>query len=331
MEKEAVSRVRIDANIKSMAHKILSFGSLNIDYVYSVDHFVQKGETLSSGALEIFSGGKGLNQSIALGRAGAEVFHAGAVGPDGQFLVDLLREAGVDTHLVKQLESVRTGNAIIQRDPAGNNCILLYGGANQAITREQAEESLEGFGAGDYIVLQNEINQMPFLMERARARGMRIVLNPSPMNGRILEMPLDCVDYLILNEVEAAQILEADAPSLEDEEAGEAMAGLLKKKFPGSRIVLTLGENGSVYCGEELLIRQPAYTVKAVDTTAAGDTFTGYFIAGISRRMPAGEALDAAARAAALAVTRPGAAPSIPAWEEVQAWRPTPAAAPAIH
>lgn len=321
-----------------MADKILSFGSLNIDYVYSVDHFVQKGETLASGALEIFSGGKGLNQSVALGRAGAEVFHAGAVGPDGQFLLDLLQEAGVDTHLVKQLESVRTGNAIIQRDPEGNNCILLYGGANQAITREQVKESLEGFGAGDYIVLQNEINQMPFLMEQAHAKGMHIVLNPSPMNGRIFEMPLGCVDYLILNEVEAAQILEADTPALGDEKAalgdekaGEAMAELLKKKFPRSRIVLTLGEKGAVYCGEETRIRQPAYAVRAVDTTAAGDTFTGYFIAGISRGMSAEEALDTASRAAAIAVTKPGAAPSIPAWEQVQDWNPTPAAAPAIH
>ena len=321
-----------------MADKILSFGSLNIDYVYSVDHFVQKGETLASGALEIFSGGKGLNQSVALGRAGAEVFHAGAVGPDGQFLLDLLQEAGVDTHLVKQLESVRTGNAIIQRDPEGNNCILLYGGANQAITREQVKKSLEGFGAGDYIVLQNEINQMPFLMEQAHAKGMHIVLNPSPMNGRIFEMPLGCVDYLILNEVEAAQILEADTPALGDEKAalgdekaGEAMAELLKKKFPRGRIVLTLGENGSVYCGEETRIRQPAYAVRAMDTTAAGDTFTGYFIAGISRGMSAEEGLDTASRAAAIAVTKPGAAPSIPAWEQVQDWNPTPAAAPAIH
>lgn len=321
-----------------MSSKILTFGSLNIDYVYSVDHFVQKGETLASSALEIFSGGKGLNQSVALGRAGAEVFHAGAVGPDGQFLLDLLQEAGVDTHLVKQLESVRTGNAIIQRDPEGNNCILLYGGANQAITREQVKESLKGFGAGDYIVLQNEINQMPFLMEQAHAKGMRVVLNPSPMNSRIFEMPLGCVDYLILNEVEAAQILEADAPALGaektdlgDEKAGEAMAELLKKKFPRSRIVLTLGEKGAVYCGEETRIRQPAYAVRAMDTTAAGDTFTGYFIAGISRGMSAEEALDTASRAAAIAVTKPGAAPSIPAWEQVQDWNPTPAAAPAIH
>ena len=109
------------------------------------------------------------------------------------------------------------------------------------------------------------------------------------------------------------------------------MAELLKKKFPRSRIVLTLGEKGAVYCGEETRIRQPAYAVRAVDTTAAGDTFTGYFIAGISRGMSAEEALDTASRAAAIAVTKPGAAPSIPAWEQVQDWNPTPAAAPAIH
>ena len=186
---------------------------------------------------------------------------------------------------------------------------------------------------------------MPFLMEQAHAKEMHIVLNPSPMNGRIFEMPLGCVDYLILNEVEAAQILEADTPALGDEKAalgdektalggekaGEAMAELLKKKFPRSRIVLTLGEKGAVYCGEETRIRQPAYAVRAMDTTAAGDTFTGYFIAGISRGMSAEEALDTASRAAAIAVTKPGAAPSIPAWEQVQDWNPTPAAAPAIH
>ncbi len=190
------------------------------------------------------------------------------------------------------------------------------------------KKSLEGFGAGDYIVLQNEINQMPFLMEQAHAKGMHIVLNPSPMNGRIFEMPLGCVDYLILNEVEAAG---DEKTALGGEKAGEAMAELLKKKFPRSRIVLTLGEKGAVYCGEETRIRQPAYAVRAMDTTAAGDTFTGYFIAGISRGMSAEEALDTASRAAAIAVTKPGAAPSIPAWEQVQDWNPTPAAAPAIH
>ena len=162
--------------------KVLSFGSLNIDYVYKVDHFVQKGETLSSKSLNVFSGGKGLNQSIALAKAGVETYHAGAIGEDGKFLLEILEEAGVDTSCVKILSDERTGNAIIQNDEDGDNCILLYGGANQAITKAQVDAVLSRFDAGDYLVLQNEINELPYMMTKAHEKGMKIVLNPSPMN-----------------------------------------------------------------------------------------------------------------------------------------------------
>ena len=161
--------------------KILNFGSLNIDYVYSVDHFVQKGETLLSKDLNVYSGGKGLNQSVALGRAGARVYHAGAVGADGTFLLKLLNDAGVDTSYVYQSEAVRTGNAIIQTDKTGDNCILLFGGANQEITKEQVDETIDFFEPGDFIVLQNEINEMPYIIRKAHERGMIIVFNPAPM------------------------------------------------------------------------------------------------------------------------------------------------------
>lgn len=150
--------------------KILNFGSLNIDYVYSVDHFVQKGETISSSQMNIFSGGKGLNQSVALGRAGAKVFHAGRIGKDGEFLVEQLKEAGVNTDLVVVDEDCSTGHAIIQNDAEGDNCILLYGGANQRITKEQIDAALEQFDAGDYLVLQNEISNLPYLMEKAQKK-----------------------------------------------------------------------------------------------------------------------------------------------------------------
>ena len=110
--------------------KILNFGSLNIDYVYSLNHFVQKGETITSDKLNVFAGGKGLNQSIALSRAGGNVYHAGAIGADGVFLEEVLNEAGVDTRFLMKCEDVRTGNAIIQKDRGGDNCIILYGGAN---------------------------------------------------------------------------------------------------------------------------------------------------------------------------------------------------------
>ena len=151
----------------TMHHKILCFGSLNIDHVYSVDHFVAKGETLSSQKLETFTGGKGLNQSVALARAGAETYHAGAIGPDGSFLLDMMKEAGVHTDYVTMIPDAHTGHAIIQRDKEGDNCILLYGGTNQLITKEQTDSVLSHFSTGDYLVLQNEINQLPYIVEKA--------------------------------------------------------------------------------------------------------------------------------------------------------------------
>lgn len=295
--------------------KILNFGSLNIDYVYSLDHFVQRGETISSEMLNTFSGGKGMNQSIAMGRAGIPIYHAGAIGPDGEFLLEQLGEAGVHTEHVKRLSDVRTGNAIIQKDKSGDNCIILYGGANHRITRAQADQVISQFEAGDFIVLQNEINEMAYIMERAHAQGMVIVFNPSPMDDKISSMPLSYVDYFILNEIEAGQLLEMEHVDTSD---GEALAVRLSEKFPQARIVLTLGGEGSVYAGEGKVFRQDIYRVKTVDTTAAGDTFTGYFIAGIITGLSIADTMDLAARAAAITVSGEGAAPSIPTIEQVK-------------
>lgn len=295
--------------------KALCFGSLNIDYTYKVDHFVKKGETLSSDSLQVFSGGKGLNQSIALARAGVDTWHAGSIGEDGRFLLRLMRDAGVNVECVTILEEVRTGNAIIQNDREGDNCILLYGGANQAITKEQVNAVLERFQEGDFLVLQNEINELPYIVERAHEAGMKIVLNPSPMNGKILELPLEYVDYFLLNEIEAGQILGRD---LEKGFDGEELAGALLERFPTSAIVLTMGGDGSIYMDSSETIRQPVYPVRAVDTTAAGDTFTGFFIGGLLNGKSVCQAMDMASRAAAIAVTRPGAAPSIPGLQEVE-------------
>ena len=162
--------------------RVLNFGSLNIDYVYNVDHIVKKGETISSDTLNVFCGGKGLNQSIALSKAGAEVYHAGVIGEDGAFLEEILRASGVHTRFVQMKADTRTGNAIIQKDRNGDNCILLYGGSNRAVTPGMADEVLEHFEAGDMLVLQNEISELSYLMERAHERGMVIALNPSPID-----------------------------------------------------------------------------------------------------------------------------------------------------
>lgn len=299
--------------------KVLCFGSLNIDYRYQVDHFVRKGETLSSLGLQVFSGGKGLNQSIALAKAGVETWHAGAIGVDGKFLVDEMEAAGVNTSCVAVLDEVRTGNAIIQNDKEGDNCILLYGGANQAITEAQVDEVLSHFEDGDFLVLQNEINALPYIMEKAHAIGMEIVLNPSPMNEKILALPLRYVNYFMLNEIEAGQILGVDTQNGFE---GETLAKALIEKFPGSSIVLTMGSAGSIYVDENEVIPQCVYRVKAVDTTAAGDTFTGFFIGGLLRGLAVKDAMDMASRASAIAVTRPGAAPSIPVLAEVEKFEP---------
>ena len=299
--------------------KVLCYGSLNIDYVYSVDHFVRKGETLSSNGLSVFPGGKGLNQSVALAKAGAKVVHAGAIGEDGRFLLSILSTAGVNTSLVEILPEIRTGNAIIQNDVNGENCILLYGGANRAVTEEMVKKTLSHFSAGDWILLQNEISSLPFLIEKAHQKGMKIALNPSPMERAVKDLPLSLVDVFLVNEIEAAELIREFSGKEAEASDPCALTEGLSRIFPEAVVILTLGEKGSVYISKEKTFSQKAYKVKAVDTTAAGDTFTGFLMAGLLSGESPEEAMEEAAKASAIAVTKKGAAPSIPSRAEVQA------------
>ncbi len=288
--------------------KAIVFGSLNIDYVYRTPHFVQRGETLASASFQRYCGGKGLNQAIALSRAGMETQMAGAVGEEGIFLLEELRRAGVDPSLVQTVETP-TGHAIIQNTPDGDNAILLYGGANRSITKARAREVLETAEPGDLLLLQNEINCMPEIMQLGRDLGLRIALNPSPMELPLIRELLPLADLLILNRVEASQLLGADS-------APDEMLEQLDRAFPGKCLVLTLGASGSLLRKEGQTLRQSAFPVTPLDTTAAGDTFTGFFLAGLFEEGEPAFALRFAAAAAALAVTRSGAAPSIPTREE---------------
>ena len=291
--------------------KVLNFGSLNLDYVYDVDHFVREGETISSADMNVFCGGKGLNQSVALAKAGVKVYHAGAVGSaDGAMLLKALSDVGADISYIKRYD-MSSGHAIIQKNRAGNNCILLYGGANQNIGVDFIKEVLKDFDKGDILLLQNEVSNLSFIIDEGYKRGMSIVLNPSPINEKIFECDLEKVEYLILNEIEAADIL-GDLDTGEDE-----LIEKLTKRFPGIKIVLTLGEKGSVYVDKTQKIRQEIYKTDVVDTTAAGDTFTGYFIAGIVAGTDVAASLKQAAGAASITVSRKGASPSIPFAREV--------------
>ena len=291
---------------------VLCFGSLNIDYTYSVPHFVRKGETLSSTDLRLFAGGKGLNQSIALARAGLNVSLAGAIGEDGRFLLSELHESGVDTRWVDVLPGVRTGHAIIQNDAEGDNCILVYGGANHCTTREQIDRVLTAFGEGDVLTLQNEIRELDYLIRAAKAKGLRVALTPAPMNEAVEKLPLDLIDYLFLNELECAALLHADA---EVDPIGAAQA--LRERFGVGRVVLTLGGEGSAYAGAEGCFRQAAVPAEVVDTTGAGDTYAGFFLGGVLNRLDVPTAMRYASTAAAIAISRPGASVSIPRREEV--------------
>ena len=289
--------------------KLLDFGSLNIDHVYRLERMVREGETIAAEEYQKNAGGKGLNQAIALRKAGAEVLMAGAVGQDGGFLIDFLASQGVDTRHVRTLDAP-TGHALIQVDKEGRNCIIVYGGANRLITPDMADSILGDFVPGDYVLLQNEISSIDHILRSAHQRGLRVIINPSPITQGLLHAPLHLADWLILNETEGHE--------LSGETQADAILDKLIKRFPGCRFVLTLGEAGSIYADSSKRVKQPAFKVPAVDTTAAGDTFTGYFLESVMRGETVERALLRASKASSITVSRPGAGQSIPHASEVE-------------
>ncbi|MBW2061986.1 MAG: ribokinase [Deltaproteobacteria bacterium] len=289
--------------------KILNFGSLNIDHVYMVEHFVRPGETLNSKSFQQFCGGKGLNQSVALAHAGAAVYHAGVIGQDGLWLKRFLERHGAKTSLIEVIDEP-SGHAIIQVNQEGENSIILYGGANKKITDAYIEKVLTQFTSGDYLLLQNEINAVPEIIARAASRGLKIAFNPAPMDRRVLDYPLNLVSCFILNEIEGGE--------LTGEQEAEMILASMREQYPEATTILTLGEQGVLLENSREKIRVPAEKIVPVDTTAAGDTFIGYFIASMMKGQDMEYAIKTANKAAALCATRPGAADSIPNLDEVE-------------
>ena len=290
--------------------RVLNIGSLNLDYVYNLDHIVQPGETEASYELNVHLGGKGMNQSVALAKAGVDVYHGGMIGEDGQPFLDACAEYGVRADYIRKVPG-KSGHAVIQIDKNAQNCILLYGGANQMLTEGYVDEVLEHFAAGDILLLQNEVNLLPYIVDRAYEKGMQIALNPSPFNEKLSKVDMAKISLFLLNEVEGNQVTGLTVP--------EEIIVKMQELYPHARIVLTLGKDGAVYAEGAERFFQPIFPVKAVDTTAAGDTFTGYFLAGLAEGMAIPEILKMSAKASSIAVSRPGAVPSIPYRDEVMA------------
>lgn len=288
--------------------KILNFGSLNIDKVYAVEEIVKGGETIDSVSFSESVGGKGLNQSIAVAKAGGNIMHAGCVGKDGEILLQALKDNNVDTSLIKTVETA-SGQAIIQVDKHGQNCIILFYGANYEVDKAYIDEVMQDFVQGDILILQNEISNIDYIIEVAKAKQMKIYLNPSPINENLNKYNMQAIDGIFVNEHEGAY--------LADKEKVEDILDSLASKYPELEIILTFGDKGAYYRHKDINIFQPAYKVDAVDTTAAGDTFTGYFIALRQQGKSIEESLQKASKASSITVSRKGASISIPKIAEV--------------
>ena len=283
--------------------KILNFGSINKDFFYSVNDFVKPGETISSIRYNIKIGGKGLNQSVGISKAGQKIYHAGIINKDDTFILDKLKKWNINCENIL-LSNNPTGHAIIQVDKKGENSIIIHGGANHDVDIKFIKSVLSKFDSGDILVLQNEINNIKEIIDRAHHKKMKIVFNPAPFNNEILSYDLNKISTLILNQTEGE--------ALSKEKKLDGILKVLNSKFNNTEIILTLGEKGSLYSFKDELLKIKAHKLDTVDTTGAGDTFIGYYVAGIASKKSKKDNLNRASEAAAIATTKLGGAESIP-------------------
>lgn len=282
---------------------VYNLGSINVDLIYRLPHMPQPGETLASQDHTQGLGGKGANQSVAVARAGAQVIHIGAVSASGEdWVLDRLREYGVDTGHIARPAHIASGHAIILVDAAGENSIILHPGANRRLELDAVRAALAEIGPGDTLLLQNEVNLQVEAAAIAHAAGARVIYSCAPFDIEATRAVLPHVSILALNAVEAEQLAEAMP-------GGVDVAAML----------VTMGSKGAQYrdLTSGQVIDQPAFPVQAFDTTGAGDCFTGYFAAGLDLGQDLAGALRQASAAAAIKVTRAGAGDAIPEAAEV--------------
>ena len=287
---------------------LLNIGSLCVDYVYQVPSLAGAGETIASRQREVFAGGKGLNQSVAAAKAGCDVTHFGVIGLDGEALVRTLRDNGVNTEHILRGDTA-SGHAFIQVDPRGQNAIVIHGGSNRTLDPPYWQAAVASAAPGDWLLLQNETNAIADIIEYASDLEVSVAINLAPADESVRELPLTKVDLLIVNEAEACVLADAH-------DSNQAFSGLCES-FPDLDIIMTLGSDGLRYRYQEGLGSLPAFVVDAIDETAAGDAFVGYLMAHLVNGSTLEQAASSGSAAGALAVTRAGAAPSIPASSEV--------------
>jgi len=286
---------------------IYNLGSINADHFYRLPHLPLPGETLAATSYDRGLGGKGANQSVAAARAGAVVRHVGATGVDGAWMRAELAADGVDCTHVAEV-AVASGHAIITVDAAGENSIVLFPGANRAVPLMALEAAMATAAAGDWMLMQNETSAQAEAVALAKARGVKVAYSAAPFEAEAVRKVLADLDLLLLNAVEAAQLCE---------ELGTTLDAL-----PVKAVCVTHGAKGAVWhdLAGKTAQEQPAFKVTPVDTTAAGDTFAGYLVAGLAEGMAPAEAMRLAAGASALKVTRAGTAAAIPVRAEVEAF-----------
>lgn len=289
---------------------IWNLGSINADIVYRVSHIPAPGETILARDLLRGLGGKGANTSVAAARAAAQVRHIGAVGFDGQWAIDRLMEYGVDTRRIAKLEGP-TGHAIITVADDGENAIVVYPGANHQISMDAVGLALSDAARGDILVMQNETNEQSFAAETGSKLGLTVAYAAAPFSAVSVATVLPFLDILLLNEIEMEQLVQATG--LEPSARMDVDTVVVTKGAKGC----TLYERAKSWSPADF----PALKVEPVDTTGAGDTFTGYFLAGRDRGMTNAEAIQMAIKASAIMVTRHGTADVIPDLKEVLDWR----------
>lgn len=282
---------------------IWNLGSVNIDYIYHLPHLPQPGETLAASNFAIGLGGKGANQSIAAAKAGASPRHLGAMGIGDDWVVTQLQKAGVNTDGLRRLEDEATGHAIILLDQDAENSIVIHPGANSALEVNDLKQRMAEIESGDILLIQNETNCQAEAAQIAQAVGARVIYSAAPFDlGAVAEI-MPYASILAMNTGESEQFFAAYPDDI-------AVEGIL----------ITHGAKGAEYrdLKNGRTYEQRAFPVDPVDTTGAGDTFAGYFAAGLDRGVDVPDALRLASAAAALKVTRPGAGGAIPALQDVE-------------